>query len=301
MPTATLERPPTTAGAGILQSVRGAPIPIAIAGLAFLVLYWQPIVTLGLDWWNDPDAGHGLLLAPLAVFLAWKRGIAPNAAQQPIPGLTLIVAAVMLRYMSGLAAELFTMRMSLMAAIAGLIIMRYGFRQLVHWWLPVTLVLLSVPIPAVVMGTLALPLQLLASQMGAVMLEWRHIPVMLAGNVIHIPGQSLFVTEACSGLRSLTALLALGVLVGGLWLKYPVSRLLLLAITIPVAVMLNGVRVFLTGFLVFFVDPGFGEGFMHMTEGWVIFVVAFGILGATAWFMTQGERLWQTLRRGGEA
>ena len=296
----TMERPPTAALAVGEEQRRGALV-LLITGLAFLVLYWQPITTLGRDWWNDPDAGHGLLLGPLALFLAWKRGVAPNAARQPILGLTIIVGAVLLRYVSGLAAELFTMRMSLMAAVAGLIIMRYGFRQLLHWWLPVTLLLLSVPIPAVVMGTLALPLQLLASQMGAAMLEWRHIPVMLSGNVIHIPGQSLFVTEACSGLRSLTALLALGVLVGGLWLKYPVTRLLLLAITIPVAVMLNGVRVFLTGFLVYFVDPAFGQGFMHMTEGWVIFVLAFGILGATAWVMTQGETLWASLRRGGTA
>jgi hypothetical protein len=28
---------------------------------------------------------------------------------------------------------------------------------------------------------------------------------------------------------------------------------------------------------------------MHMTEGWIIFVVAFGILGVFAWMMVQGE------------
>jgi EpsI family protein len=32
----------------------------------------------------------------------------------------------------------------------------------------------------------------------------RHVPVRLAGNVIQLPGRTLFVTEACSGLRSLT-------------------------------------------------------------------------------------------------
>ena len=96
-------------------------------------------------------------------------------------------------------------------------------------------------------------------------------------------GHRLFVTEACSGLRSLTALLSLGVLIGGLWLKYPVTRVILLALAIPVAVLINGVRVFLTGFLVFFVSPALGEGFMHVTEGWLMFIVAFGILGFLAW------------------
>ena len=44
--------------------------------------------------------------------------------------------------------------------------------------------------------------------MGAALLEWRNIPVELNGNVIQVPGRQLFVTEACSGLRSLTALVS---------------------------------------------------------------------------------------------
>jgi exosortase len=150
---------------------------------------------------------------------------------------------------------------------------------------------LAVPLPVVVLSSIAFPLQLKASQMGAALLEWRQIPVMLNGNVIHLPGRTLFVTEACSGLRSLASLLSLGVLIGGLWLKWPVMRMLLVLLAIPVAMMLNGVRVFLTGFLVYFVDPALGEGFMHMTEGWIIFVVAFLILGAIAWLLVQVENL----------
>ena len=60
---------------------------------------------------------------------------------------------------------------------------------------------------------------------------------------------------------------------------------------IPVAVALNGLRVFLTGFLVYFVDPALGTGFMHLSEGWVVFVVAFAILGGIAAGLTRLERL----------
>jgi exosortase len=114
--------------------------------------------------------------------------------------------------------------------------------------------------------------------------------VLLAGNVIRIPGHELFVAEACSGLRSLTALLSLSVLLGAITLNSPLSRILLVFIAIPVAIVLNGIRVFLTGFLVFFVDPKLGEGFMHITEGWMIFVVAFALLGLAAWGMLAIER-----------
>lgn len=263
--------------------------PPILTGLAFLVLYWQPIRTLAYDWWTDPDAGHGLLLFPLSLWLAWRRGLAKGARGQPILGLGLLAAAILVRYLSGLAAEVFTMRLSLLGGAAALIVFAFGLRQLLHWWLPVVLIGLSIPIPDVLINSIALPLQLRASQWGAWLLEARHVPVMVAGNVIHLPGRDLFVTEACSGLRSLTALLSLGLLIGGLWLATPWARTVLVLATIPVAMALNALRIFLTGFFVFFVDPKLGEGFMHYSEGWVIFVVAFALLGGCAWLLLRIE------------
>jgi exosortase len=266
------------------------PVPLLAAGLAFLVAYALPMATLVRDWWSDPDSGHGLLLFPVAVWLAWKRGWGP-AEPQPRLGLALLVGAVLLRYLSGLAAELFTMRASLLLAVLALIIYGRGIGQVLRWWLPFGLVALSIPLPDVIVGTLALPLQLKASEWGAALLELRHVPVRLAGNVIQLPGRSLFVTEACSGLRSLTALLALGLLVGGLWLRTWWGRTILVVSAIPVAMALNAVRIFLTGFLVYFVDPRLAEGVMHYSEGWATFVIAFIILGAMTWLVLILERL----------
>lgn len=274
--------------------IRKTPAPATlIAGLAFLLLFAQPVVTLASDWWNDPDAGHGLLLFPIALWLAWKRGRAPNAGAQPVLGLVLLVAAVLLRYLSGLAAELYTMRLSLLGAAAALIIFSMGVRQLLHWWLPVMLIFLSVPLPDVLTSTLALPLQLRASTWGAELLEMRNVPVRLNGNVIRLPGQQLFVTEACSGLRSLTALLSLGLLIAGLWLKTTPLRVLLVVMAIPIAMVLNALRIFITGFLVFYVDPSLAEGVMHYSEGWAMFVIAFLMLSALALLLSLIESWWR--------
>ena len=271
---------------------RGANLlPLAVGAVGFAFLFWTPFTLLLRDWWYEPEAAHGLLLAPLAVWLAWRKGLIERseAIPRPVLGLVILVGAITLRYASSLAAELFTMRISMLTAIIGLIVAARGLRQLRVWWLPSTLIFLSVPLPAVVLGSLALPLQLEASRMGAALLEWRQVPVQLTGNVIHLPGRSLFVTEACSGLRSLTALLALGVLQGGLWLRLPATRVLLLIITLPVAMAVNGVRIFLTGFLVFFVAPELGEGFMHYSEGWALFLFSFGVLGSVTWALTWAE------------
>ncbi len=275
----------------------GRLLPFACGAIGFAVLFWRPLEMLGRDWWTDPDAGHGLLVAPLALWLAWRSRRPGKGQAQPALGLAVLVAAIALRYVAGLAGEWFTMRLSALLAGAALVIYWRGVPQLRRWWLPAVLLLLSIPLPEVVVGSLALPLQLQASKLGAALLHWRSVPVLLAGNVIHMPGRSLFVTEACSGLRSLTALVTLGVLIGGLWLRHPVTRVAIVLAAIPVAVALNGLRVFLTGFLVFFVDPALGTGFMHLSEGWAVFVVAFLILGGIAAGLTRLERLFPARTR----
>jgi exosortase/archaeosortase family protein len=59
----------------------------------------------------------------------------------------------------------------------------------------------------------------------------------------------------------------------------------------------NGVRVFLTGFLVFYVGPELGEGFMHYSEGWLLFLFSFGVLGVVTWALTWVEAQFKSLIR----
>lgn len=185
---------------------------LAATLVTFGVLFAQPLANTVNAWWSDPEVGHGLLLAPLAFILAWRQGVRDDARANPALGIALLLLAVAIRYVAGLAADPFLSRSSMFLALAALVIHAWGWRQVMAWWLPSLLLALSVPLPEVVMGALALPLQLKASSLGAALLSTRGIPVHLDGNVIRLPGHDLFVTEACSGLRSLTALLAIGVL-----------------------------------------------------------------------------------------
>lgn len=275
---------------GAVALTRDELLALGATTIAFALLFAKPFNLLVRDWWNLPEAGHGLLLAPVAIWLCWRSGVRPSATPQVALGLAMLCAAVLLRFASGLAAELFTMRASMVLALGGLTVYRWGFRQLIHWWLPFALICLSIPLPELITQALALPLQFKASRMGAALLEMRNVPVRLMGNVILLPGRQLFVTEACSGLRSITALLSMAVLLGALVLRSPFSRIALVALAIPVAIVINGIRVFLTGFLVFFVSPSFGEGFMHMTEGWLLFLVSLSLLAGAAWLATMVER-----------
>jgi len=262
----------------------------AVTAAAFAVLFYTPFTTLVKDWWSMPEAGHGLLLGPVAVWLAWRSGRHSDARANHGLGIAILCAAVLLRYASGLAAELFTMRMSMIGALIGLTVYYAGVRQVLHWWLPFALFALSVPLPELVTQAMALPLQFKASQMGASLLQWRHVPVQLSGNIILLPGHELFVTEACSGLRSLTALLSTSILIGAVALRRPWMRFALVLLAIPVAIVVNGVRVFLTGFLVVFVSSSLGTGFMHVTEGWLLFLVSLATVGVFAALASLADR-----------
>lgn len=274
----------------------GSDAPVALraplwgALAAFVALFATTMAGLGREWWNNPDAGHGLLLVPLALWLGYRTGLDRTSKPAPWWGLLALLVSVLLRFAGALAVEQFSQRVALLGGLTGLILFFFGWRQLMRWWLPASLLILSIPLPAIILNQLALPLQLQASRMGAALLEWRQIPVRLAGNVILLPGHQLFVTEACSGLRSLTALISLGVLLGALWLRSPWLRVLLLAAAIVMAVMVNAVRVFLTGFFVFFISPEMGKGFLHLSEGWLLFVVSFGVLGGVTLMFRSLER-----------
>lgn len=284
-----------TAKAGAGRAGVATWLPWAVAAVAYGWLFWSPLSGTARLWWIDPDAGHGLLLAPLAVVLAWRSGLARPLRARPVAGLAILATAVAFRALGGLATELYTMRLAAWLALVGLIVFAAGFVQVRRWWLPVALLLLSLPLPELVLSSLALPLQFKASQLGAALLDWRHVPVRLAGNVIQLPGHALFVTEACSGLRSLSALIALGLLIGGLFLHTWWGRMSLVAIAVPIAMFLNGVRIFLTGFAVFYIDPKLGEGVMHYTEGWFMFVAAMLALGGAAWLLHWVEQRQQSM------
>jgi exosortase len=224
------------------------------------------------------------------MYLAWGRVLDARSHPNPWLGLGVIAASVIVRWIAALAAEAFFARASMLGALVGIIIFFYGVRQLYAWWLPALLLALSLPLPEIVLGSLALPLQFEASRLGAALLSARGIPVLLDGTVIRLPGHDLFVTEACSGLRSLTALLSLGVLLGGILLRHPVSRVAIVLLAIPIGIVINGIRVFVTGFLVLFVNPKLAEGFSHMTEGWLMFLIALAMLGGISWIAMALER-----------
>lgn len=249
--------------------------------LAFCVLFGPTLVELGVDWWSSGEYGHGFLLLPIAAFLAWKRRVT-GARGVEVAGLIVIGLSVALFLIGVLAAEPFTQRLGLLGAVVGLAIHYRGWAQARAWWLPFALLLSTLPLPEMVLDSLTLPLQLMASRAAVWLLDARHIPAAQAGNIIFLPGQELFVAVACSGLRSLSALLGLTLLIAGTSLASVPGRLALLALAIPLAIGANVLRVFATGFGAYYIGPEVATGLTHHVLAAFVFVLPLAIVGLAA-------------------
>lgn len=268
--------------------LRVTPLTGATAVL-FFACFSPVIIGLVKAWLSIPDAAHGILIAPVAIWLAWRTGLVATPVPARWVGSALVLLAVFADLIGRVAGITTLPRAALLVALVGLTLWYGGWRQLFAWWLPAVLLALTIPLPETLIAALTLPLQAVAAKLGAALLSSRHIPVLLNGNVIRLPGHSLFVSEACSGLRSLTALLSMSVLVGALFLRFPLSRVLMIALAVGLAIFVNGIRIFMTGFLVFFIDPKLGEGFMHLTEGYLLFLVSLAVLAGLTWMFARVE------------
>src|ERR1043165_7693751 len=101
MASQTIEAPPARptlavtpvakATAGFRSLTLAERVAFGVTWILFFVLFYQPITTLVIDWWTVPEAGHGLLLAPVAVWFAWKSGfMRPSAPNTWLGGAMLV-------------------------------------------------------------------------------------------------------------------------------------------------------------------------------------------------------------------
>jgi exosortase len=136
-----------------------------------------------------------------------------------------------------------------------------------------------VPLPVIVYNQLAEPLQLFASAVSTKLAEFFGVSVYTEGNVIQLATATLGVEEACSGLRSLAALIVMALLLGFVVCRRLLSRVLLLAPAFPIAVFVNVLRVAGTAILADR-NPDLAMGFYHLFSGWLIFLLGIALVFA---------------------
>jgi exosortase A len=232
------------------------------------------------QWYEEEDYNHGFLIVPLALYFVWdkRERLKALAVWPSLLGAALLGLGLGWLLLGNLGAELFLQRSSLIIVLAGLVWLVLGTAFLRELAFPLAFLIFMVPLPAIVMNAVAFPLQLFAAQTATLCMQAVGVPVLREGNVIILSSTTLEVAEACSGIRSLQALLALGAVYGYLTQRTAWKRWALLLLSIPIAIAANVFRVSGTGLLAEYWTPAAAQGFYHTFAGWLVFVVAFVLL-----------------------
>ena len=263
----------------------GPALPAALIAALIAALYAAVLPGWAADLWNDPDYSHGLLVPFVSAWLVYERreqlgDLTPRPA---LSGLFWMVTGLGILLAGLLGAEFFLSRASLVVLLTGLLVLNLGYPYLRALALPIAFLLFAIPLPEILLNSITFPLQVLASKLAVGTLQSMGIPSLREGNVILLPNGALEVVEACSGLRSLAALTATAVLIAFLMLRRWPGRLMVIALSVPIAVLLNGLRIAATGFLAYHFGSAAAEGFFHSFSGWIVFVAALATLSLGAW------------------
>ncbi len=274
------ETEPASAASGGRQDPKLLRQALGIALLAVLILTYGPaLVELVRDWIRDPNYNHGFLIPIISGYLIWKRRgeLASSAAKPSWLGLGGILVAAALLILGTAGAEVFTQRVSLLVLLGSLVLFFRGWQQLRRVAFPLAFLLLAIPLPYIVYYGITGPMQALAAKCAVLGLKAIGIPLVAQGNVIHLANGSLEVAEACSGIRSLYAFLALGALVAQATPVPIWGRLLIFLATIPLSVVGNAVRVWASGVGTCMVGPEVTRGTVHELFGLLVFAVSLGV------------------------
>jgi exosortase D (VPLPA-CTERM-specific) len=261
----------------------------AVVALACLALLFADGLVFVARQWSDPEYSHGWLIPAVTLFVLWSRrdAILANWGRGAWAGTALLaigLAGLLLGEMAFVRRAPFMM---LPIVLGGLGLAALGGRAMRYAWLPLAFLYFAFPLPGSVYVPLSTTLQFISSELGAGMLRLLGVSVFLDGNIIDLGVYQLQVAEACSGLRYLFPLAFFGLLCAWLYKAPWWAKALVLLSTVPITVLTNSARIALTGVFVEYGSIALAEGFMHLFEGWAIFLVALALLFLEMWVIAR--------------
>jgi exosortase D (VPLPA-CTERM-specific) len=253
------------------------------------VIYYDALAYMVSVWIDDDNYGHGFFVPVISLFLIWLkrdtiRALEPRGSWW---GLSLILVGVAL-YGLGELSTLYTfLHLSFWCVVVGLCWVALGGKILRALSFPLLYLLTMIPLPQFLLQGLSGQLQLVSSALGVGCLQVVGVTAFREGNVIDLGPIQLQVVEACSGLRYLFPLMSLALLCAYLFRGPMWKRAVVFLSSMPIAIVLNGFRIGVIGVLVEFFGAGAADGFLHLFEGWVIFLVSLAILGLVMWGLSR--------------
>ena len=279
----------------VRQTVWRAPVwmwgvLLGIGGL--LAFIFREGLSATIRAWGTEEYSHGYMIPLVVAFLIWQRKdqLERIRFDDSWTGVFVVLAGIALYFLGELSTLYIIIQYAFLVTLFGVAFCLVGWKGMRKIWIPLLFLGFMIPLPSFLFNNLSSLLQLLSSQLGVAVIRLFGVSVYLEGNVIDLGSYQLQVVEACSGLRYLFPLMSLAFLCayffkGALW-----KRALIFLSSIPITVLMNSVRIGITGILVDYKGIAMAEGFLHDFEGWFIFMSCLGILLAEMWLLSKVGR-----------
>ena len=230
------------------------------------------------EWINHSNNSHGLLVPLISLYFAFRKKdeLHAGSVSSSVWGGVVLIGSLLIYIVAFIGDVAFVARLMMVVSLIGLVLLNYGKQILKTLSFPLLFLFFMVPIPISLIQIISLPLQLFATTVSTQLIKLFSIPVYQEGNMLYFAKTQLEIAEACSGLHSIVALTMLSVIFAHLSRKGLVSKIILLASAIPLALLANIIRVSGTGILAHYYGSVVARGFLHEFSGLAVF--AFGLL-----------------------
>lgn len=249
-----------------------ACVAVAVAVVVVAWTYWTTLAETALIWAHEPQYSHGYLVPVFALALLWfRRDRLAGATLSPSAwGVPLLAVGILLRAVGTACYLVWFDRISLVPCLAGLCLM-IGGTGVFRWvWPAVAFLSFMVPLPYVLEVMVGGPLQRVATTATTFALQTLGYPALAEGTVILLNEANLNIVEACSGLRMLVIFFALSTAVAMVVHRPLWEKMLIVASAIPIAVVVNVIRITATGVLYDSVSSEAAKAVSHDLAGWLM-------------------------------
>lgn len=256
---------------------------LAVAALFLAVSIWAylpTILAMASKWWNDPQYSQGYLVPVFSLLVLYLRRNKVKDAQPvvDIRGLLLIIPGLAAHVVSGYFNMDWVDGMSILPVLAGLFWLLGGLPYLYWSWPAILFLVFMVPLPYSVETGLGYPLQRIATLGSVFLLQTSGFPAVAEGNIIYLSQSRIGVVEACSGLSMLLIFFALSTAMVILYQPPWLDRIVLIVSAIPIAILVNVVRITITGMAQEWFGEEIAQKIFHDWAGWLMMPAALGLL-----------------------
>jgi len=244
----------------------------------FIAGYWPAFQKLMIRWDNG-DNNYCYLIIPLFIYLCWDRKNKFEFLDIPwnLWGIVPIILSIGLILIGEIGSVETLLYSGLWGCVVGTVVSLYGWRSR-YLIFPLLILFFIVPLPPFINNMLTFKMKMAASTLSVEMMRAVGISVMQEGNIIDLGIEQLQVVDACSGLRYFMPMVLMAFLVGSFFTKGWWRRAILLIMVVPLTVVMNGLRIFVTGLLTVNGHKELAQGLSHDFAGWFGFILAGGIL-----------------------